>query len=750
MTSLQPVDRREFLKLGGLIVSFALPIPLPSFAAAPSSPGTPASPNGPATPSGAPKVVSPDQVDGFLAIDRRGNVTVFSGKVDLGTGVRTALTQIVAEELDVPMASVNVIQGDTLLTPDQGPTYGSLSIENGGVQIRQAAATARRALLREAAQRLNSDAALLTVEAGIIKSKHGSAAVSYGELIGGRNFAMALEKDAPLKDPASYTVVGRSQSRLDIPDKITGRFTYMQDFRVEGMVHGRVVRPPAIGATLLSVDANSVSRVPGILKVVRRQNFLAVVAKTEWGAISAAQQLKAQWSDWQGLPDENKLWDYVRSTPIVREDVTSNRGDVDAALAAAHKRLSSTYDFAMHTHGSIGPSCAVASFEGGKLTCWSASQATHTLRQQLALMFAMPDADVRVIYIDGSGCYGRNGHEDAAADAALLAREVERPVRVQWMRADEHGWDPKGPPTLIDMHGALDASGAVTAWYSQFYGPEGVAGKVELVAAELAGMPHETAMSPGGIIKGTAVPYTFANVKTAAHRLATTPLRPAWIRAPGRMQSAFANEAFLDEIALAANADPFELRRRYLAGDERALEVLDRLARLAQWQKRSPGKKAGGRTAAGRGMAFVKYENSRTYVGMVATVEIVRATGVITAKHFAVVQDCGQIINPDGVKNQLEGNVVQTVSRTLVERLRFDRSRVTSIDWQTYPILTFPDVPEVDIELIDRPNEKPLGVGEPSSAIVPPAICNAVFDAIGVRLRSVPFSPDKVLAALKS
>src|ERR1700736_3838772 len=506
MSSLHPVSRREFLKLGGLVVSFALPVRL-AFA---ENVALPAS----ATTA---KTAAPDQVDGFLALDRQGNVTVYSGKVDLGTGVRTAIAQIAAEELDVPMARVNVIQGDTLLTPDQGPTYGSLSIQNGGVQIRQAAATARRALLGQAAQRLRIDARDLTVVEGVIKAKDGAASVSYGDLVGGRTFALVLDKDVPLKHPASYTRVGRSQPRLNIPDKVTGRFTYMHDFRVDGMVHARVVRPPAIGAALLSVDADSISRVPGIIRVVRQQNFLAVVAQTEWGAISGAQQLKASWSDWQGLPDEDKLWDYVRSTKITKDDVTSDRGDVNAALAAANERLSATYDFAIHTHGSIGPSCAVASFEGGKLTCWSASQSTHNLRQQLALMFNMPDADVRVIYIDGSGCYGRNGHEDAAADAALLAREVGRPVRVQWMRADEHGWDPKGPPTLIDMQAGLDSSGNVTSWYSQFYGPEGVAGRVKLVAADLADLPHEAQMSPGGIINGTAIPYTFPNVKTVAH-----------------------------------------------------------------------------------------------------------------------------------------------------------------------------------------------------------------------------------------
>jgi nicotinate dehydrogenase subunit B len=737
--STEPLTRRHFLALTGLVVSFAVSIPRRVETAEPGRTGrTPAQ-----------KTVDPYQVDGFLAIDRHGNVTVFSGKVDLGTGVRTAITQIAAEELDVPLNRVNVIDGDTLLTPDQGPTYGSLSIQNGGMQIRQAAATARSTLMHQAAQRLGIDERGLMVTAGVIHAKRGTAAVGYGELIGGRTFSVTLDKDAPLKDPATYTVVGRSQPRLDIPDKVTGRFTYMQDFRVPGMVHGRVIRPPALGASLISVDQSSIRHIPCVLEVVRSGNFLGVVAETEWGAIRASRDLKATWSDWQGLPDEQQLWDYVRTTHIAHDDVTSTRGDAEAALLSSAKRLEATYDFAIHTHGSIGPSCAVASFDNGKLTCWSASQATHNLRKQLALMFALREADLRMIYIAGAGCYGRNGHEDAAADAALLAHKTGRPVRVQWMRADEHGWDPKGPPILIDMKAGLDASHNVTAWYSQFYGPEGIAGRVKLLAADLSGMPHETAMSPGGIINGTAVPYAFPNVKTLAHRLASTPLRPSWIRAPGRMQSGFANEAFLDEIAVASRTDPFELRRRYLANDPRALALLERLEQFSDWRRRSPNRGAA-RIATGRGMAFVKYEDYRTYVGMVATVEVERATGTIKAKHFAVVQDCGQVINPDGTRNQIEGNIVQTVSRTLIEQVHFDRSRVTSIDWASYPILTFPDVPDIEIDLIDRPNEQPWGVGEPSAAIVSAAISNAVFDATGVRLRSVPFSPQKTLAAIQA
>ncbi len=724
--------RRDFLKSSGaLVVTFSIAGRLsPAFAEAALG-----------------KTVAPDEVDGFLAIDGQGAVTVYSGKVDLGTGVRTALTQIVAEELDVPMARVSVIQGDTGLTPDQGITWGSLSIQNGGMQLRQAAATARRALLQEAAKRLDTKPDELTVADGTITAKSGKA-VSYGELVGGRNFALKLDKDAPAKDPKSYKLVGTSVTRLDIPDKVTGRFTYMQDFRVPDMLHGRVVRPPAIGATLQSVDESSVRGIAHV-RVVREGNFLGVVAKDEWSAIKAMQQLKASWSSWEGLPEQSKLWEHVRATKVNKDEVTSNTGDAAAALGQGAKRLKATYDFAIHTHGSIGPSCAVVEIKDGKLTCWTASQATHNLRKQLAAMLSMPVEDVRAIYIDGSGCYGRNGHEDAAADAALLARAVGRPVRVQWMREDEHGWDPKGPPTLVDLEAALDAKGDVVAWSSQFLIPDAPGlGFVKLVAAELAGLPHETAMAPGNIHQNSAIPYGFPNVSTVARRLAETPFRPSWIRTPGRLQNSFANEAFMDELAAAAGADPLEFRLRYLK-DTRGIELLERLAKLAKWERRPSPQHQSGDVVKGRGLSYVKYELVRTYIGAVAEVEVDRKSGAVRVTRFSVVHDCGQVINPDGVKNQIEGNVVQTVSRALKEKLTFDRSRVTSLDWKSYPILTFSEVPEVAIELIDRPTEKPWGAGEPSAAVVPSAISNAVFDATGARLRSVPFTPAKVRAAIQ-
>ncbi len=730
-------SRRDVLKRGGaLVVSF-------SFAGA----------SGETFAQGA-KPLAITEVDSFLAIDARGVVTVYSGKVDLGTGVATALPQIVADELDVPLNRIKLVQGDTALTPDQGTTWGSLSIQVGGMQLRNAAATARAALLEEAAKRLNAKTEDLRVVDGVVSA--GGKRVSYGELIGGKSFALKLDhaKPAAGKDPKDYKVVGKPVPRVDIPDKVTGRFIYMQDFRVPGMLHGRVVRPPAIGATLESVDEASIKNVAGVVKVVRQGNFLGVVAESEWGAIKAAQRLKASWSKSQMLPDAAKLWDEVRATKVVKDEVTSNVGNAAEAVSqAGAKTLKATYDFAIHTHGSIGPSCAVAEFKDGKLTSWSASQATHNLRKQLATMFGIPADNVRCIYIEGSGCYGRNGHEDAAADAALLAKAVGRPVRVQWSRADEHGWDPKGPPTLVDLRAAMDGANVITAWESEFFIPQQTAGSflVPLVAATLAGMPAADDIAPGNIFQNSAIPYKFANIKTICRRLASTPFRPSWIRTPGRMQNTYANECFVDELAAAANADPVEFRLKHLdPNDKRGIEVLNRAAALAKWDKRpSPRRDQRGEVATGRGVAYCKYELTRTYIAAVAEVEVKRSTGDIRVTKFYLAHDCGQIINPDGLRNQLDGNVIQTLSRTLIEELKYDRSAVTSLDWASYPILRFPQIPELVYDLIDRPNERPWGAGEPAAAVVPSAISNAVFDAIGVRLRSVPYTPDKVTAAMK-
>jgi nicotinate dehydrogenase subunit B len=732
-------SRRELLKGGGaLIVSFSL------------GGGV-----GVAQEAATRRPLSIAEVDAFLAIDARGRVTVYSGKVDLGTGVRTALAQIAAEELDVPFSLVRIVEGDTALTPDQGKTWGSLTIQAGGVQIRNAAATARAALIEQAAQRLNAKPEEFSVAAGVIRA--GNRRVSYGELVGGKMFSLKLDhaKPAKFKDAKDYTIVGKPIPRVDIPAKVTGRFDYINNLRVRGMLHGCVIRPPSVGAKLESVDEGSIKNIAGIVRIVREGNFLGVVAQTEWAATKAARQIKATWSKWEGLPEQAKLFEHVRATKVFRDETTGNVGNTAEAMGQEGvTKIAATYEFAIHTHGSTGPSCAVAEFRDGKLISWSASQATHDLRKQLAEMFKLPIEDVRCIYREGSGCYGRNGHEDAAADAAMLAKAVGRAVRVQWSRADEHGWDPKGPPTLIDLRAALDGSGNVTAWESEFFIPQQTdkSFMVPLIPATLAGLPAKPDIAPGNIFQNSNIPYKFANVKAVCHRLETTPFRPSWIRTPGRMQNTYANECFLDELAAAAKADPIAFRLKYIdPADKRGIETLNRVAALAKWQTRpSPQQDVSGNVVKGRGVSYVKYELARTYVAVVAEVEVDRAAGTIKVPKVYVAHDCGQIINPDGLRNQIDGNVIQMVSRTLIEELTFDRSHVTSLDWVSYPVIRFPDVPEIVIDLIDRPSERPWGAGEPSAAVVPSAISNAVFDATGVRLRSVPYTPDKVKAAMRS
>ena len=726
--------RREFLiGTGALVVTFSLA-------------------RGVHEASAQAKPLALDQVDSFLAVHKDGTVTAYTGKVDIGTGIRIAIPQMVAEELDVRLDKIKLIEGDTALTPDQGPTWGSLSIQVAGVQLRQAAATARQALIQMAVQKTGMPAVDFAVKDGVIFLRaEPQRRFTYAELIGDRAFELKLDATAPLKNPKDHTVVGQPMARPDIPGKVTGTHTYMQDFRVPGMLHARVVRPPAIGATLERVDEGSITGIKGA-RVVRQGSFLAVVAEREWAAIKAARQLKATWSKGEGLPEQGKLWEHVRGTKIAKDDVAVDRGNPKAAIAGAARTIKATYDFAVHTHGSIGPSCAVADVKGGKAEIWSPSQAPHWLRRELAQTLQMDVKDIHIQYLDGSGCYGRNGHEDATADAALISKLVGRPVRVQWMREDEHGWDPKGPPTLVEIQGGLDASGNIVAWQSEFWMPKATVTEAPpLIAATLAGLPTKDILNPGNVFHNSAPGYTLANARAVCHRLETTPFRPSWIRTPGRMQNTYANETFMDELAAAAGIDPVEFRVRHLK-DQRGITVLKAAADAAKWDRRPSPRKDAGKAglARGRGVSYVKYENLRTYVAAVAEVEVDRASGAVRCTRVTVSQDCGQIINPDGVKLQVEGNVIQTVSRTLKEELTWDKSRVTSVDWNSYPILRFPEVPEVDIVLLDKPNEPAWGAGEPSAAVIPSAISNAIFDAVGARVRTVPFTPARVKAALKA
>src|SRR6059036_381099 len=558
--------RREFLVgTGALVVSFGL------------APGALAQ-----TP-GATKPLALDQVDSFLAVGKDGAVTMYTGKVDIGTGIRIALPQMVAEELDVALAKVKLIEGDTALTPDQGPTWGSLSVQIAGVQLRQAAATARQALIQMAVQRFGSPSADLAVKDGVIFVRaEPSRRISYAELIGDQSFNLKLDAAAPLKRPSEHTVVGQSVPRPDVVTKVTGAHTYMHDFRVPGMLHARVIRPPAIGATLERVDEASVKTVKGA-QVVRQGSFLAVVAASEWAAVKAAKQLKATWSKWEGLPEMSKLWEHVRATKVAKDDVTVNQGDPKAAMAGAAKTLKATYDFAIHTHGSMGPACAVADVNGGRAEIWSPSQAPHWVRREVAVTLQMDPKDVHIRYLDGAGCYGRNGHEDATCDAALISKLIGKPVRVQWSREDEHGWDPKGPPTLVEISAGLDSQGNVVGWDSELWVPKAdITEWPRTLAATHAGIPQKEAINPGNIHRNLEPPYQFANQRAVAHRLDSTPLRPSWIRTPGRMQNTYANEVFIDECAAAAGVDPVEYRLRYLS-DPRGIAVLRAAANLAKW-----------------------------------------------------------------------------------------------------------------------------------------------------------------------
>ncbi|MET4177548.1 molybdopterin cofactor-binding domain-containing protein [Bradyrhizobium sp. LA7.1] len=729
----KPLSRRALLKGGGaLAVTFAVaPRHIHAEVARPAD-----------------KSVAADEVNGFIAIDATGGVTIYSGKVELGTGAVTAIAQIAAEELCVAFDSVTMIQGDTQLTPNQGPTYASLTIQNGGMQIRRAAATAREALLQRAADNLKVPKSTLTARDGSVRPPAGGKELSYAQLIGAEKLTMKIDSNAPLKDPKDYTIVGTSVPRLDIPAKIFGTFGFVQDFKLPGMVHARVVHPAAVGATLEKWNDDACRKIPGYLRAVRKGNFLAVVATDEWAAIRASTAIVATWSAWAGLPEESKLFEWVRNSKINRNEVLQSTGNANEARLPGGRTLRATYDMTMNTHGSIGPSCAVADFKDGLLTVWTPTQACHLLRPQLATMLQLPPASIRCIFIEGAGCYGRNGADDCSSEAALIATMIGRPVRLQWMRADEHGWDPKCPPVLLDYSADIDSEGRITRWEADIFLNEQPMQRsgATLLAATLAKLP-KFGSGPGIYNAGLGIPYNLVSSKLTAHWLPDEPLPAAWIRAPGRLQNTFANESFLDEIAATTASDPFEIRTRYLT-DQRGRELLERLLKLAKWEPRGARPRDAGPLARGRGVSYVKYELVRTYVGVVADVTVNRTTGAIKVDRVFAVHDCGQIINPDGLRNQIEGNIVQTVSRTLIEKVTFSRSAVTSLNWGSYPILTFPGVPDVVIDLIDRPNEVPWGAGEPTTAVVPSAIANAVFDATGARLRSIPFRPAQVLAAL--
>ena len=690
-----------------------------------------------------------DEVDSFLAVRKDGTVVVYSGKVDLGTGHRIAMRQMVAEELSIGVDRIELIEGDTALTPNQGPTAGSSGVMRGGVQLRQAAATAREALFAIASARFKRPAAELTLEDGAIGAGDGGPRATLAELIGDRPFSVKMNPKAPLKDPARYAVVGRSLPRPDMPAKVTGRHVFVHDFTLPNMLHGRIVRPAAVGAKLLEVDDASIRHLPGA-RVVRIENFLGVVATSEWAAVRGARELNARWSAGTGLMGHEAVAESARRGRVAQDQVLVRKGDT-RGLASSPDALRATYFWPVQSHASLGPSCAVADVRPGSATIWSASQATHRYQPALAQLLGLPRDKVRVIYLDGSGCYGMNGHDDAAADAALLSKASGQPVRVQWTREDELGWDPKGPPQLIELRATLNESGRIGAWEAEMWVPQATANlaHVPLLGPADAGIAQPAGQSVGLVSQNADPPYAAEAVHVTAHWLATAPLRPSNIRAPGKVANCFAVESFIDQLAAAARIDPLEFRLRDL-GNARGTEVLKRCAALIGWQPRTAPTRPQGNPARGRGLAYIHYKHNETFVAIAMEVEVDRASGAIRVQRVACAHDCGLMINPDAVRNQVEGNILQTLSRTLHERTTFDTQRVTSIDWASYPILRFAEAPELRIDLIQRLDQPPLGAGEAASTPVPAALANAIFDATGVPLREVPFTPQRVRAALKS
>jgi CO/xanthine dehydrogenase Mo-binding subunit len=690
-------------------------------------------------------------LDDWLAIEPDGAIVAASGKVELGTGTRTALAQIVAEELDVPFERVRMIMGDTGRTPNEGYTAGSMTVQTSGAALREAAAEARQALLELASERLDASLDELSVQEGVISVFGDPArAIPYAHLMGGRKFNRPVTGKAPKKSPQTYRIVGTPTPRVDLPAKVTGQPTFIQDLRLPGMLHGRLVRPPAPGAKLVSIDLSSVENVPGLVQVVQQGDFIGVVAEREEQAIQAAQQLKVEWRNMAAFPRMEDLYTFLRAQPTDDARLVET-GDVEQALARATRKYHAVYCQPYHAHASLGPSCAIADVQADHATLWCSTTGPYPLRSSLAQMLGLPEEKVQIIYMEGAASYGQNGADDAPADAAILAQAVKRPVRLQWSREEEFIWEPKAPAAVMEVRGGLDPQGNVVAWDYHVWSPSHVARPRfagQLLAQQLVtGEPDLPPRRSFGAERNAPTNYAFPIQQVTVHWLAKSPLRASAFRSLGGAENTFANESFMDELAAAAGVDAVEFRLRYLP-DERARAVLQAAAARAMWDPRpSPQAEEAG-LVEGRGAAFAQYENDQALVACIARVQIDPGSGEVRVNRVVVAHDCGLIINPDGLQNQIEGNVIQSLSRALKEEVRFDETGITSVDWETYPILKFSEAPEIEVVLIDRPDRPAVGAGEPSTVTTAAAVANAIFDATGARLRQIPFTPERVRAVL--
>jgi CO/xanthine dehydrogenase Mo-binding subunit len=645
-----------------------------------------------------------------------------------------------------------MISGDTGRTPNEGQTAGSQSIENSGTALRMAAAEVVQIMRELAAPKLEAHAGELTIADGVISAVNGRK-ISYGELAASLDLHREATATARPKPAGMHKIVGQSIQRFDIPRKVTGKASYVQDMRLPGMVHGRVVRPPQYGATLESVDDAKARAIPGVIAVVRDGSFLGVIAEREEQAVKARSALAvgAQWKPGPALPDPANIFAHLKSLPAKVEVIGVKQAPL---LASAPKVLEATYTKPYMAHASIGPSAAVAEFKDDKFTVWTHSQGVFPLRAELTKALKVPPASVRCIHTEGSGCYGHNGADDVALDAALLARAVPgRPVRLQWMRDDEFAWEPYGPAMSMQAKASLDGDGRIVDWNYELWSnshstrPESTNGSNVLAAWYLAepgkmGPPTSPPQPAGGGDRNSIPLYDFPNQKVTHHFVQDMPIRVSALRTLGAYANVFAAESFMDELALAAGADPVAFRLAHLK-DPRGRAVIERVAELANWK---PGQKSDG--TRGRGIGFSKYKNLACYVAVIADVEIDRASGRVRVTRAYAATDAGLIINPDGLTAQIEGGVIQSTSWTLHEEVKFDRNGILSRDWSNYPILTMPEAPAVEVALINRPGERSLGAGEGSQGPTVAAIANAFAHATGKRIRDLPFHPERVKAAL--
>ncbi|WP_426117400.1 molybdopterin cofactor-binding domain-containing protein [Pseudomonas sp. DSP3-2-2] len=694
----------------------------------------------------------------FIAVNDDGHVYAFNGHVDLGTGIRTALAQIVAEELDVALDQVRMILGDTANAPDQGPTIASATIQIAAIPLRNAAAEARRFLLQRAAERLNVTLEALRIESGKVLAADGRT-LSFAELVADEHDELGISGTAPLKNVADYRLVGKGAARVDIPGKATGELTYVHDMRLPNMLHGRVIRPPYagldsgdfVGNSLLEVDEASIAHVPGVVRVVVIRDFVGVVALREEQAAKAAQLLKVTWKDWNHkLPDMDDVAQAIRANPRVQR-VVLDQGNIENALAQASQRMPRRYVWPYQMHASIGPSCALADYQPAGLRVWSGTQNPHLLRADLAWLLECPDERIEIIRMEASGCYGRNCADDVSADAALLSRAVGLPVRVQLTREQEHVWEPKGAAQLMEVDGGLNADGGVAGYDFQTSYPSNDAPTLALLLT--ARVEPVAAMFEMGD-RTSVAPYDFEHMRVTINDMAPV-VRASWMRGVSALPNTFAHESYIDELAFAAGVDPVEYRLRYLR-DERGAELVRATAARAQWTPRSEPMSIPeeDNVLRGRGFAYARYMHSKfpgsgaAWAAWVADVAVDRLSGEVSVTRVVVGHDAGMMVNPAGVQHQIHGNVIQSTSRVLKEQVTFERSTVASKEWGGYPILTFAQVPDIDVLMMPRQNEPPMGAGESAAVPSAAAIANALYDATGIRFRELPITAERVLAAL--